>query len=398
MEHHHADTASTEAKPPAQSDTTQQRAQGHSGTEAETEIDQIIELDLSKWRGAKNRANPHGYVTVAEECEVRRWITEVERAKKGLPLLSPEIPLEGALGWEERSYLDAQKSKITEPPWKVKGLVVEGGATQVSAHPHGMKSLSWLNAALEAVARHTVWQHFEAVNVRRALFIESEDPEWMVAARIQGIAKGLGLAPDQDVPGFHYFCPGPFDLVKEERGLSELFQKHHPDFVVLSTLQSMLAGRDWVAQKDMQDVNASIVRLSRISPLVVITHSPWNKKHRRAAGTITQFANFTVTLHYEKLKLSDSGTGMHVVVDSKLGTVQDGFHLKLITEGDKDDASSVRGLVFGGQGRPKGTGKKAVLEELADDPDASNGEIAERTCVSDRYVRKIREKENEARS
>ncbi|MGB9513519.1 MAG: AAA family ATPase [Candidatus Acidiferrum sp.] len=367
-------------------------------TEAEREIQGLVETGIAKWRTAKHQANPHGHVTAAEECEVRRCITEVERAKKGLPLLSPEIPLQGALGWEERTYLDAQQSKITEPPWKVKGLVVEGGATQVSAHPHGMKSLSWLNAALEAVALHTVWQHFEAGNVRQALFIESEDPVWMVDARIRGIAKGLRLAPNQDVPGFHYFCPGPFDLVKEEPGLRGLFQKHQPDFVVLSTLQSMLAGRDWTTQKDMQDVNASIVRLSRVCPLVVITHSPWNKKHRRAAGTITQFANFAVTLHYEKLKLSGGGTGMHVVVDSKLGTVQEGFHLQLLTEGDKDDASSVRGLVYGGSGRPKGSGKEAVIQELADDPDASNSEVAERAGVSARYVRKIREEQGKVRS
>jgi hypothetical protein len=271
---------------------------------------------------------------------------------------------------------------------------VEGGATQISAHPHGMKSLSWLNAALESVAFHTVWRHFDASNVLHTLFIESEDPEWMVAARIQGIAKGLGLPPDQDVPGFHYLCPGPFDLVAAEEDLTELFQKQNPDFVVLSTLQSMLAGRDWTTQKDMQDVNASIVRLSRVSPLVVITHSPWNKKHRRAAGTITQFANFTITMHYEKLSLGNGGTGMHVVVDSKLGTpMVEGFHLELKTEGAEDDASSVRGLVYGGEGRPRGTGKEAVLEALDDDPNASAEEIASRAGVTSRYVRGIKKSE-----
>jgi len=200
------------------------------------------------------------------------------------------------------------------------------------------------------------------------------------------------------VPGFHYICPGPFDLVATEEELRGVFKKIQPDFVVLSTLQSMLAGRDWQSQKEMQEVNALIVRLSRICPLVVITHSPWNKRQRRAAGTITQFANFAVTMHYEKLKLNDGDTGMHIIVDSKLGSELEGFHLKLTTEGDKDDSSSVRGLVYAGEGRPKGNAKKAVLEELADDPAASNKEIAERTGVSERYVRKIREQESKARS
>lgn len=359
-------------------------------------IQQRVETSLNMWRAAKREADPYAFVTVAQETEMRRCVTELECVRRGLPI-PRESQRQNAVAWELRTYLDAQQCKITEPPWRVKGLVVEGGATQVSAHPHGMKSLSWLNAALEAVALHAVWRHFDASKVTRALFIESEDPEWMVAARIQGIAKGLGLAPDEPIPGFQFVCPGPFDFVAAEEELRELFQKHRPDFVVLSTLQSMLAGRDWTSQKDMQDVNASIVRLSRVCPLVVITHSPWNKKQRRAAGTITQFANFTVTMHYEKLSLSDGGTGLHVVVDSKLGTALEGFHLKLLTEGDKDDSSSVRGLVYGGEGWPRGAGKDAVIEALDDDPNASTEEIANRTGVSTRYVRRIKKDESAKR-
>jgi len=253
-----------------------------------------------------------------------------------------------------------------------------------------MKSLSWLNAALEAVSLRTVWRHFDATKVERALYIESEDPEWLVAARIRGIANGLGLPPDEEVPGFHYVCPGPFDLVKEEDSLRCLFAKHQPDFAVLSTLQNMLAGRDWSSQKEMQDVNALIIRLSRICPLVVLTHSPWDSEKRRAAGTITQFANFAVTMHYKKSSRSDDGDTIHVVVDSKLGAVVDDFHLNLVTEGGEDDASSVRGLVYGGEGHPKGAAKEAVLEALANDPDASADEIAKRAGVSDRYVRRIK--------
>ena len=275
--------------------------------ELKRNIQQQVELNFIRWREARKRANSGADATAAQETEMRRCITELECAIRGLPLEGDDQPKHGA-SWVLRSYLDAQQCAITEPPWKVKGLVVEGGATQVSAHPHAMKSLSWLNAALEAVALHTVWQHFEACNVQRALFIESEDPEWIVAARIKGLAKGIGLAPDEDVPGFHYVCPGPFDLVAAEHELVGLFQKHQPDFVVLSTLQSMLAGRDWTSQRDMQDVNAAIVRLSRVSPLIVITHSPWNRRHRRAAGTITQFANFTVAMHYEKLRLGSGRT------------------------------------------------------------------------------------------
>jgi hypothetical protein len=406
---------------------------------AESEVQGIVEQGLSEWRTAKQQANPHGHVTIADESDMRRCITEYERAKRRLPLEAGKQQ-SSAVEWNVFTYLEAQQSQITQPPWKIRGLVVEGGATQVSAHPHGMKSLSWLNAALESVTLHTVWRHFDASNVERVLYIESEDPQWLVEARIRGIAKGLGLEPDTDQPGFHYICPGPFDLVREEESLRELFAKYQPDYVVLSTLQNLLAGRDWISQKDMQPINALIVRLSRICPLVVLTHSPWDSEKRRAAGTITQFANFAVTMHYQKVmpgrdtkaggtkkhrskSKSDQakaepsqidpndprlvseildvnldgdayaayqkrgGDTIHVVVDSKMGALVGDFHLKLETEGDE-----VRGLVYGGEGWPKGAGKEAVLEALAADPDASAEEIAKSAGVSDRYVRQIKAK------
>jgi hypothetical protein len=404
---------------------------------AESEIQGIIEDGLAKWRAAKAQANPHGHVTVANESDMRRCISEWERVRRDLPLEPGKQDQSSAFEWNVFSYLEAQQSQLTQPPWKIKDLVVEGGATQVSAHPHGMKSLSWLNAALESVTLHTVWRHFDASSVQRVLFVETEDPKWLVETRVRGIAKGLGLDPNEDVPGFICAVPGPFDLVKREQEVRALLATHRPDFVVLSTLQNILAGRDWQSQKDMQDVNALIVRLSRICPFVVITHSPWDSEKRRAAGTITQFANFAVTMHYEKVRpgrdtkagakerrnkgkadqvktersqvdpndprlvseilevnvegdayavyQKGAGDTIHIVVDSKMGTTVSDFHLKLETEGGE-----VRGLIYGGEGWPKGAGKEAVLEAIAADPDANAGEVAEKAGVSDRYVRKIK--------
>ena len=95
-------------------------------------------------------------------------------------------------------------------------------------------------------------------------------------------------------------------------------------------------------------------------------------------------------MHYQKVKLTDGGTAVHVVVDSKLGGVIDDFHLNLLTEGAEDDHSSVRGLAYGGQGQPQGANKQAIIDELANDPDATTEEIAERVGVTDRYVRKVK--------
>src|SRR5262249_44740442 len=228
---------------------------------------------------------------------------------------------------------------------------------------------------------------FPAPTVRRALFIETEDPLWLVEARMRGLAQGLGI--ENDLPGFSYACPGAFDLVKKKQKIVELLETHQPDFAVLSTLQGLLGGRDWLRQDAMADVNALFVALSRrCCPLIVVTHSPWDKKQTRAAGTITQAANFATNVHFRKTKGDENF--VHVTIDSKAGAGETSFSLRLNTEGAPGDPSAVRSLAFAGKGWPKGHAREAVVEAIEGDPEASNKEIAERTGISPRYVQMIR--------
>ena len=106
------------------------------------------------------------------------------------------------------------------------------------------------------LAKQQVWGHF-AASVQRSLFIETEDPPWIVEARIRGLARGLGI---EELPGFYYACVGPFDLVEAREELTKLLRTYAPDFAVLSTLQSLLGGRDWLRQDSMSDVNALVVQ------------------------------------------------------------------------------------------------------------------------------------------
>jgi AAA domain len=330
----------------------------------------------------------------AEEPQTKIMPERVNLTEHSPPSTVSESAWSLETRWRVRNYQDAMKGSATKPPWVIEDLLLEQSATLVSAHPHAMKSLSWLQACLEAVTTNQVWKHFDAQNVKSALFIETEDPVWLVETRIRGIAKGLDLDPDRKLPGFRYVCPGPFDLLKEEEGLKGLIATCKPNFAVLSTLQSMLGGRDWNEQNEMQPVMASIIRLSRECPIVLLTHSPWDSKVRRAAGTITQTANFLTTMHYVKGSSPKNGKGsVHIQTDSKAGAVQGDFHLNLQTEGDQRNPSSVRGVYYGGVGWPKGTGKEAVLAAIETDPEAPAEEIARRTRVSARYVRRIREKQ-----
>jgi|GEM_PF-5155416 len=290
------------------------------------------------------------------------------------------------------NHADAMKSEATTPPSIVEGLILDETVTCTSAQPHGMKSLSWLAACMQAPSTHKVWNHFDASRVKSTLFIETEDPQWLVEKRIQGLTLGLPKETREHLDGFHYWCPGPFDLVKYGSELTTKIKECNPDFVVLSTLQNSIGGRDMKDQEAMAPVMEMLIRIVRNAcPVNVITHSPWDTKQRRAVGAITQTANYTTTLHYKKLVNKATGeTLAHVALESKAGGDEPSFHLRLAVDGDPKDPASVRAVVFGGEGWPKGFIKEQVLAALRDDPDAPDKQIADEVGCSSRYVRQLR--------
>lgn len=220
------------------------------------------------------------------------------------------------------------------------------------------------------------------------LFIETEDPRWLVEMRIHGFATGLGLRQGDDLEkyGFYFACTGPFELKQCEGELLALINEVNPDWVVLSTLQGLLGGADWSQQKDMGPINAIMVKLQRRVPLVAITHSPRDTKARRSAGTITQDANYLTVMHFQK----DPKNGVvSVIGDSKMG-VELSFDLRLITEkviNQEGKASDeVRRVVHESH---KVTKKELILDYRAENPNASTEEIADATDSSVQHVRKV---------
>jgi AAA domain len=299
--------------------------------------------------------------------------------------------------WAVRGVPDAHKGSGRQLPWVIEELLLSQSATLVSAQPHAMKSLSWLAACMEAPLTGKVWGHFGAPKVDSTLFIETEDPQWLVEARIVGLTKGLGLKETDDIPGFHYVCVGPFDFLNEKDHITKIIEKHQPKFIVLSTLQNLLANRSWLSQQDMQPIMAAIIQFSRMSPIILVTHSPQDNSQRRAAGTITQAANFATLLHYQKTFSKTKGTGANVKMDSKAGMGGRTFSLKLVTGGPVKDPGSVRKLVYEEAALAGSPGKEAVMAELAADPSASASEIAERAEVSARYVQHIMKEVRDSR-
>lgn len=284
--------------------------------------------------------------------------------------------------WAVRTVNDAFKAKNDTIPWVVENLLLSNTATLVSAQPHAMKSLSWLAACMEAVHRGTIWGHFKCVGVDSTLFIETEDSRQLVEARIRGLARGLGLKEGDELHGFNYARVGPFPLLDNQDRLRKLYATHKPKFVVLSTLQNLLNGVDWNRQEQMQPVLGTIIELSEICPTVLITHSPWDKRQKRAAGTVTQAANFATALHYQKDKDS-----VKVSVDCKAGGETTEFWLNLQTEGPRNSPESVRGLTY--SNHPSKTKSQAILDYVKQHPDAKNTDIAESVGCQVRHVQKV---------
>jgi hypothetical protein len=272
--------------------------------------------------------------------------------------------------WRPSSLQDVLSRTPEPPPWVIEELLPADSGLLCSGQPHAMKSLNWLAAAIESVVRHTVWGKFASPKVNRVLFIETEDPRWLVEKRIHGFAKGLGLKRGDDLEkyGFFFACTGPFTLVECETELLALIDDVKPDWVVLSTMQGLLGGADWSQQKDMGPVNAIMVKLQRRVPLVAITHSPRDTKVRRSAGTITQDANYLTVMHFQK----NPTTGVvSVQGDSKMG-VELTFNLRLITESviDREGKSleEVRKIIHESY---KVTKKKLILDYRAKNPNAA---------------------------
>lgn len=372
--------------------------QGRAKLQAETaEFDVAVETEVESCIQKWILEHPNAFISSDLEFQLREAVRKVEAFKRGkLTLIHPTSPqgpaslLNSFANCDVKGFQDALKASSHRPADIVESLVLEQSPTIVSALPHGMKSFSWLQACIEAPARKTVWHQFAAPNVRNTLFIETEDPQWLVEARVRWIATGLELRGTDSVPGFHYFCPGAFDLVNQLTEVGQLLNKYKPDFVVLSTLQNILGGRDWKEPSQMFDVNAAVVQLSRRHcPVVLITHSPWDKRQRRAAGSVTLAANFPTALHYEK-KSSGKGneTTVNVLLDSKVGHERN-FHLRAMTVQGDADLHSLH-LEYGGDGRPKGSAKAEVEATLEDEPDATSKDIAARHGVSERYVNKLK--------
>jgi hypothetical protein len=285
--------------------------------------------------------------------------------------------------WKVSSLQEIVNGQLIEPRWIIEDLLLEQSGTLVSGLPHAGKSLNLLSAAIESVTTHKVWNRFDSSSVKRVLYIETEDPEVVVRKRIRGLVKGLQLDPKTLPEGFHLAVTGPFDITAMETQLNALIDFYKPDWVVISTLQGLLVDRDWKEQKDMSRVNAIFVRLARKCPIVVVTHSTWNKENKRAAGSVTQAANFLTLIHFEKKIAADGETTTTVSLDSKMGGEFPEFDLKLETEvvAGKPD---VRRVVYAPHEPSK---KEQILAYRKENPKASVKEIAAQVGASEKHVR-----------
>jgi hypothetical protein len=280
-----------------------------------------------QWKKNKKRELGTDQVTFKYCCEPFRVEVEVEY---------PE--------WRIHSGKSAIQGADDETRWAIEGILQENGGVLDSGLPHATKSMTMLCAGLECVTTRRVWGKFRvSESVRNVVFVETEDSEAMVKRRLKGLCKGLGIP--HPPYGFHLVRPGPFSLIGEgEERLREIIKKTHADILILSTLQGLINGADWKEQKDMAPINAIFVRLQELCSLIVITHSPWNEK--RAAGSVTQAANFSTLMHFEKRTDADGVTVTHVALDSKESGEEQTFDLELQVVRTGESSTQVRRVCY----------------------------------------------------
>ncbi len=314
-------------------------------------------------------------VLVQEKVAVSTADAEKENGQR--PEVVSKVELQD---WQVLTLGDALEGEDEAFDWVIEGVLLKGAACLTSGQPHAGKSLNWLAAALETVTCKKAWGQFDATKVRRVLFIETEDPKQVVRNRIRQLAKGLRIDPQRCPEGFFWVRPGPFDLVQMKAKLMSLLKSYEPDWCVISTLQGLLGARNWSSQSEMADVNATIVELAhKYCPIVLITHSPQDTNAKRAAGTITQAANYLTVMHFEK-KVSEEATVTRVTMDCKLGDKAE-FELRLQTEGKE-----VRRVTYQEQ---KPSKADLIRQEHKDNPEATVNEIADEVGCTPRYVRSV---------
>jgi hypothetical protein len=302
------------------------------------------------------------------------------------PATSPPPGVRLPPEWRPRSLAEILSRDYVEPRWIIDGLLLEKSALLTSGQPHSGKSLNWLAAAIESVSTRIIWGKFASPNVQRVLYIETEDPDVVVEQRVRELAKGLAIDPKSPPEGFRLICTGPFEIVKMEAELNALIDLHKPDWVVISTLQGLLGDRDWKEQSEMSAVNATFVRLSRRCPLVVITHSTWDKKNKRAAGSITQAANFLTLVHFDK-KIAAGVTKTVVCLDCKLGQNEQ-FDLILETaQVPGRDQPELRRVRYAGEHAP--TQAEEIRAYTKGHPNASPREVSQAVGCSYEHARKV---------
>jgi len=84
---------------------------------------------------------------------------------------------------------DARRGVWQKPTFIIGNLLLAQSALLVSAHPHSMKSLAFLQAALEAAARQKVWGHFSTPDVAKTcLLYTSPSPRDLSTSRMPSSA------------------------------------------------------------------------------------------------------------------------------------------------------------------------------------------------------------------
>jgi hypothetical protein len=240
-----------------------------------------VNAKMEKWRGAKLKTNPHGFITIAEESDMRRRLEEMEAAERGLPLSGitpPPEPAQTLKTFWDRDF--PRKDSLIESLLYRRDIVAFAGRRR-----HG-KTTFITNLVLSLILKSDFLGYGIPSSVRvLVLYLEDDAEELQI--RLKQMIKAelsneqqdkLALYPREDF----YRAKIPIDAKhpKFRRFVIEKCAVHKPDVIIFDNLAHLI-GADYNNSKLIHALMQFVWELTNIFNAGVIIAAHPRKRDKK---------------------------------------------------------------------------------------------------------------------
>ncbi len=248
------------------------------------DLDKAVAQKIELWKKAKHKANPHGFISVAEEGEMRRRIFELEAIERGLPLREVKPPPEPVLTFKtfiERKF--PPKQALIEDLLYRRDMVALAGRRR-----HG-KTTFICNLALALIVGRAEFLGYRIPRPVRVLAFFLEDDAGELQVKLQRMCKdqapqeGLAVFTREDF--YRAGVPIDINIQKFKKFIVDMCATHHPDVVVFDNLAHLI-GADYSNSKLIHQLLRFVWQLTADFNVAVIIAAHPRKRDKKSADTL----------------------------------------------------------------------------------------------------------------